>query len=196
MLKIIPKHTTPGLVIEPTYLKYNFFTYRYNKLANILITPASIGAPFDPNKISEPPENVIKPKEFPACWDTGAMKTSISPNVVDDCKLKPISIARVLHGGGTEEVPVFLVSLWLPNKVYIPKLAVNGLNLLGDIKILIGMDVINNGDFAVTNKDQKTVFSFRMPSSAEIDFEADAAYPRNSPCPCGSGKKYKHCHGR
>jgi preprotein translocase subunit SecA len=19
--------------------------------------------------------------------------------------------------------------------------------------------------------------------------------PRNSPCPCGSGKKYKHCHG-
>jgi preprotein translocase subunit SecA len=20
--------------------------------------------------------------------------------------------------------------------------------------------------------------------------------PRNSPCPCGSGKKYKHCHGR
>jgi preprotein translocase subunit SecA len=20
--------------------------------------------------------------------------------------------------------------------------------------------------------------------------------PRNAPCPCGSGKKYKHCHGR
>jgi preprotein translocase subunit SecA len=19
--------------------------------------------------------------------------------------------------------------------------------------------------------------------------------PRNAPCPCGSGKKYKHCHG-
>ncbi|TCH98811.1 preprotein translocase subunit SecA [Roseococcus sp. SYP-B2431] len=23
-----------------------------------------------------------------------------------------------------------------------------------------------------------------------------AASPRNAPCPCGSGKKYKHCHGR
>src|ERR1700726_216209 len=23
-----------------------------------------------------------------------------------------------------------------------------------------------------------------------------AATPRNAPCPCGSGKKYKHCHGR
>jgi preprotein translocase subunit SecA len=20
--------------------------------------------------------------------------------------------------------------------------------------------------------------------------------PRNAPCPCGAGKKYKHCHGR
>jgi preprotein translocase subunit SecA len=23
-----------------------------------------------------------------------------------------------------------------------------------------------------------------------------AATPRNAPCPCGSGKKYKHCHGK
>ena len=22
------------------------------------------------------------------------------------------------------------------------------------------------------------------------------ATPRNAPCPCGSGKKYKHCHGK
>jgi preprotein translocase subunit SecA len=26
--------------------------------------------------------------------------------------------------------------------------------------------------------------------------ETWAATPRNAPCPCGSGKKYKHCHGR
>jgi preprotein translocase subunit SecA len=23
-----------------------------------------------------------------------------------------------------------------------------------------------------------------------------AATPRNAACPCGSGKKYKHCHGK
>jgi preprotein translocase subunit SecA len=23
-----------------------------------------------------------------------------------------------------------------------------------------------------------------------------AGTPRNASCPCGSGKKYKHCHGR
>jgi preprotein translocase subunit SecA len=26
--------------------------------------------------------------------------------------------------------------------------------------------------------------------------ETWAATPRNAPCPCGSGKKYKYCHGR
>ncbi len=30
----------------------------------------------------------------------------------------------------------------------------------------------------------------------EEDPYADQRVPRNSPCPCGSGKKYKHCHGR
>jgi len=24
----------------------------------------------------------------------------------------------------------------------------------------------------------------------------DSKVPRNAPCPCGSGRKYKHCHGR
>ena len=24
----------------------------------------------------------------------------------------------------------------------------------------------------------------------------DSKVPRNAPCPCGSGRKYKHCHGK
>ncbi len=35
--------------------------------------------------------------------------------------------------------------------------------------------------------------------SAEVDPNDPATWdrtPRNAPCPCGSGKKYKHCHGR
>ena len=27
------------------------------------------------------------------------------------------------------------------------------------------------------------------------DPETWGRVPRNAPCPCGSGKKYKHCHG-
>ena len=36
--------------------------------------------------------------------------------------------------------------------------------------VVIGMDVICNGDLAITNQDDKTTFSFRIPSVAEIDF--------------------------
>jgi len=34
---------------------------------------------------------------------------------------------------------------------------------------------------------------------SEVDVNDPATWdatPRNAPCPCGSGKKYKHCHGR
>ena len=36
-------------------------------------------------------------------------------------------------------------------------------------------------------------------AAAEIDPDDPATWgkvPRNAPCPCGSGKKYKHCHGK
>lgn len=36
--------------------------------------------------------------------------------------------------------------------------------------MLIGMDIINKGDFTVSNHQGKTVFSFRMPSEGVMDF--------------------------
>jgi len=36
-------------------------------------------------------------------------------------------------------------------------------------------------------------------AAAQIDPKNPATWgkvQRNAPCPCGSGKKYKHCHGR
>ena len=35
-----------------------------------------------------------------------------------------------------------------------------------------------------------------IPSSEPIDPALWGKVPRNAPCPCGSGKKFKHCHGR
>jgi len=37
------------------------------------------------------------------------------------------------------------------------------------------------------------------PEAAEVDdtfVRQDKKVGRNDPCPCGSGKKYKHCHGK
>ncbi len=36
-------------------------------------------------------------------------------------------------------------------------------------------------------------------AAAELDPDDPATWgkvPRNAPCPCGTGKKYKHCHGK
>ena len=33
------------------------------------------------------------------------------------------------------------------------------------------------------------------PSAASAESSAIAKVSRNAPCPCGSGKKFKHCHG-
>ena len=72
--------------------------------------------------------------------------------------------------------------------------------------MLIGMNIINLGDFSVSNYQGKTVFSFRVPSAGCTDYVAmaNAHTPvkvgkkpgRNDPCPCGSGAKYKNCCGK
>lgn len=181
-------------------------TVRYNSLSPVLACKALVSQAFDPNiKIAHPPQI-----DFLAIWDTGATNTVITENVVNTCGLKPIGMARVNTANGQADCPVFLINLLLPSKVGFHHLRVTQGKLTG-ADMLIGMDIITRGDFVVTNKDSKTIFSFRMPSCQCIDFveeineeKAVAGQPvkvppkigRNAPCPCGSGKKYKHCCGR
>jgi len=76
---------------------------------------------------------------------------------------------------------------------------------LNNCDMLVGMDVINSGDFIVSNFNGKTVFTFRMPSLMKFDFSKESYLipvrnenkniGRNDLCPCGSGQKYKRCCG-
>lgn len=107
---------------------------------------------------------------FVAIWDTGATNSAITPKVVAACGLQSIGVQGVSYANGTtSEVEVFLVNIMLPSEVGFYELRVT----LGDLDsadMLIGMDIINQGDFAVTNSDNRTKFSFRVPSQADIDF--------------------------
>ncbi|MBR5398516.1 MAG: SEC-C domain-containing protein [Bacteroidales bacterium] len=68
------------------------------------------------------------------------------------------------------------------------------------------MNIITQGDFSITNFGGNTTMSFRVPSLQTIDYVSglksgyqivkDKVPGRNDPCPCGSGKKFKHCHGK
>ena len=107
----------------------------------------------------------------------------ISKRVVDECGLKPIGRTIVNTAAGPSDTSVYLVAVYLPNMVAIESIRVTE-GILGDMDLLIGMDVIGLGDFAVTNFGGKTVFSFSVPSAQEIDFvkeiNRNAKKPRRS----------------
>jgi len=191
--------------IAPGQFTPQSFTRRYNGLANALITPIEISPAFDPKTAKTQPPTC----EFNGLWDTGATNSSITSMVAQQCNLIPIGMTRTSIAAGEMDSNVYMVSLVLPQKVVFTNLKVNESILHPGIDVLIGMDVISKGDFVITNNKNKTIFSFRMPSIAEIDFVKDTKVSnqqpfstmapkvgRNDPCPCGSGKKFKKCCGK
>lgn len=184
--------------MKPPLPPINSFTTQYDKITNMLVNDVHIATTY--NSVSNQPENPIV---FKALWDTGATNSMVTERVVQACKLAPFKMTRVSTASGTGLSPVFLVGMGLPNKVWIPNIHVSLGKLSGDIDVLIGMDVICLGDFAITHQDGRTTFSFRVPSIEHIDFVKQSNLVRtgpkikpNDPCPCKSGKKFKHCHGQ
>ena len=106
-----------------------------------------------------------------AIWDTGASGSVIAPKVASTLKLKPIGKKKVQSVNGISRANEYLVNIYLPNRVQIVGLPViEAGNIVGHFDVLIGMDIITLGDFAVTNQDNKTKLSFQMPSTHDIDF--------------------------
>lgn len=130
----------------------------------VLQTKCRISEALDPD-IDEQPQM----PEFDAIWDTGATNCVITQTVVDTCGLVPTGRTRISGVDGVIETDTYLVNLILPNRVGVMGVRATKGNMVG-IDLLIGMDVINRGDFAVTNLNGKTKFSFRFPSKAHIDF--------------------------
>lgn len=140
-------------------------------------------------------------------WDTGATNSVITKSVASRLGLRPTSISRMTHAGGVSDVNAYIVNLYLPNRLMIHTVHVLEMADTDGFDILIGMDVIVLGDFAITNVGNVSTFSFRYPSIATIDYTGEAkrinsmskqsgVVGRNELCPCGSGRKYKNCHGR
>lgn len=112
--------------------------------------------------------------QYVAIWDTGATGTVITQKVIDDCGLVATGMTQMHGVSGTSIVETFLVNIYLPNRVAIPEMRVCIGDLGGTADILIGMNVISLGDFAITNPGGNTQFSFRVPGQADIDFVRDS----------------------
>ena len=102
-----------------------------------------------------------------AAWDTGATNTIISLEIVKVLGLQPTGKASVSAYGGVVEVNTYTIDLCFPNGYKIANLQVmsDETNSEFDYDVLIGMDVITEGDFCVSTKEDKTQFFFRMPAT-------------------------------
>lgn len=143
-------------------------TYRqeYTVLANAIVT----------NAIVVPTDAEVRAGEQPslyyytdsATWDTGAQFTLISPRVVEALGLKPSGKGHYMGIGGDQESDTFFVHIGLPNgqlKRYVNAYCAD----LDDYDILLGMDIITQTDFLITNADGKTTFQFRTPSEGGVE---------------------------
>ena len=170
------------------------FTYTMPGLAKVLLTPVHVGRPIRPDQL--PKVAMPTHPNANAIWDTGATSTVISERLAVRLGLKPIGMVRCKTVGGERDSSVYLASLFLPNGTVFPEISVCEGEISGG-DLLVGMDVIACGDFAVSNFQGKTTISFRCPSAACIDFQKGAhGGSPNRQCECGSGKKHKHCCGK
>ena len=135
------------------------FTTSYGSISNVLKTEIEV----------QDSTNQLK-QSFNAIWHTGATNSVISRRVVGECNLEPSGMTYVVGISGKQLTPTFIVNLHLPNGVPVCEVTVTLMSLSADFDVLVGMDIINLGDLAISNYDNCTTFSFRMPSFETIDF--------------------------
>jgi len=141
-------------------------TKEHNRIMSVIETEVLIAQAHEP----ENSYSMFQHEKMTAIWDTGATNSVITKNVVTKIGLKAIGITQVNTAGGKLECNVFMINMFLPNNIGIPNIRATEGILGGNIDVLIGMDIISKGDFAITNTNGKTVFSFQIPSIYKIDF--------------------------
>lgn len=108
-----------------------------------------------------------------ALLDTGASVTCISSDVVSKLGLVATGKKNIKTPSGSSTVNTYLVSVILPDDVNITDVEACD-SAIGDqgLDVLIGMDIITRGDFAVSNYNGTTTFTFRIPSAGLTDYVA------------------------
>jgi predicted aspartyl protease len=106
-----------------------------------------------------------------ALWDTGANHSCVSARLAQRLGLINVDAFKVVGVAGVFRSFVHLIDVVLPNAVSIRNVKVTEFIDDNDFDVIIGMDIITCGDFAVSNYGRETVVSFRIPSQAPpIDF--------------------------
>lgn len=159
---------------------YNAFTTQNTNLTNQLINEATV--------IFENSSLTAK-----ALWDTGATGTCISTEVAKRLSLPIAGFTQINTPSGRKTVNKYVIDIELPNGVRIKDVSVCDSDI-GEqgIDVLLGMDIITLGDFAVSNYNGKTVFTFRIPSKKKTDYVQEINIENVIGPKHGRGKRKRH----
>lgn len=176
-------------------------TYRFNGIKNEIITDVKVKNGLTSRQISTK-----------GLWDTGAQNSAITKKAAQALGLVGLQKTNIRGVHGVKEVDVYFINIFLNNeRITIPCLVTecDELSNDGSVDLLLGMNVISQGDFVISNNAGQTVMTFRVPSLESVDFvkeideykkifkiheiEARKGIER---CPCKSGKTFKNCHGK
>jgi hypothetical protein len=151
-------------------MKYRGFILPYNCSTNKLITVANLFpiTSFDKNLCNIP-------VGVNALWDTGATLTFMKPKLRDKLKLRMFGTGSPIHivgVGGLVKADFTYASLLLSDNLLFEYCPVYVVDFpVKNVDIIIGMDIINMGDFILSNTENKTTFSFVVPPLPNrIDF--------------------------
>ena len=149
-------------------------TKEHETIVLAIYTSAIVGIPASGVE-NDPKEVVFPAQNIKALWDTGATHSAISDRLAVRMQLPSEDFARVSTASGILRVPVYLVQVGLPNQFVFEEMeAVEfAYSEEDDYDLIIGMDIMTQGDLAISNFEGKTVFSFRIPSLHRVDFEAE-----------------------
>ncbi len=108
-----------------------------------------------------------------ALWDTGATNTCVSDRLAKEQSLIASNVVKIATGNGIIEVSSYTIHLRFPNGLEFKGLEMPEFKYThDDCDLILGMDIITQGDFAITNQHGRTRFSFRIPSLHSLDYES------------------------
>lgn len=114
----------------------------------------------------------VETKRYWALWDTGASRCAISKKAAQELNLISLGNFGIKHIGSTQSVAKYKVNLFLSEGIEFRDVEMYG-TPHDDFNhdIIIGMNIITQGDFAISHSDDKTMFSFRYPSNGMVDLK-------------------------
>ncbi len=104
-----------------------------------------------------------------AIWDTGASHTAFTSALIHKLQLIRTGDGSYHTSGGKRPTVHYGANIYLSHKLHFPFWEVMEADIHGG-EVLLGMDIIGKGDFAISNYPRDPIFSFRYPSQDRILF--------------------------